>query len=110
MQPITIQNEIVNYLSKGARYDVTHYRGTKADRLITVTDTPVASMTQVVIKVYNQKHGTLIKTWTINQTASDQFTWTILATDLATELPLNYWVDAVDQDGELIYYGAFELL
>lgn len=107
---VTIQNEVIVYVSQGARLDIVHYRNTKTIRTIELINSPPKLLTSVVISVYNQKHGTLVKSWTVTQTALPYFDWTILETDLTTEKPLNYWVDAVDQDKELLFYGNFEML
>lgn len=110
MTEINLNNEIVNYLSSGARYDVTVYRGTASERLFVIVDSPEKTVSTVVINVRYQKHGEIIKTYTINQSALPEFTWTIGAADFENEKPLNYWYDAIDGSDELLTYGNFELL
>lgn len=110
MTEINLNNEIVNYLSSGVRYDVTVYRGTSSEMLFVIVDSPEKVVSEVTINVRYQKHGEIIKTYTITQTALPQFTWSIEATDFENEKPLNYWYDAIDDADELLTYGNFELM
>ncbi len=110
MTEINLNNEIVNYLSTGARYDVSVYRGTASERLFIIIDSPEKVVSGVTINVRYQKHGEVIKTYTIVQSALPEFTWTIGETDFENEKPLNYWYEAIDSAYELLTYGNFELL
>jgi len=109
MTTIQIQNEVINYLNSGARADFFVVKNTKAVSVIELIDSPVASISQVVITVKYQRDGEALKVYTINQTAAPSFTWEILPADFSTVKPLNYWVEAVDQNQELLFYGSFTL-
>jgi hypothetical protein len=67
------------------------------------------SLTQITINVYYQNNGKVLKSFVINQPAAPSFIWSIAATDFANDKPLNYFVDAVNQNQELLFYGAFTL-
>ncbi len=110
MSDININNEIVNYLSTGARFDVVVYKATASERTFVIVDSPEKTVSEVTINVRYQKHGEIIKTYTITQSALPDFTWSIEAADFADEKALNYWYEAIDENDELLTYGNFELL
>jgi hypothetical protein len=109
---ITIKNEVVNYLNTGARADFFHVKETAASIKIDFLEYPPKVIESVVVNIYSQEGGDLIKSYEIDNPASPPqsfFTWVIADTDFAAAKPLNYWVKAVDQDKELLFYGSFTL-
>jgi hypothetical protein len=105
-----IKNEVILSLIYGSRYDFTHVAGTASQKTIQMLDFP-PEITAVTITVYAQKNGDIIQSWAIGpQGASNEFNWNISDTDLAGKKPLNYWVEAVDQDKQILFYGSFTLL
>lgn len=107
---ITIKNEVVNYLNTGARADFFHVKETAASIQIELVSSPEVSVEDVTITIYSQESGDVLKVYNIiNSPAQPSFTWNILSTDFALWKPLNYWVRAVNQDKELLFYGSFTL-
>jgi len=106
---IQIQNEVVNYLNSGARVDFFYVKGTALESVIEMIDSPLPAITDIKIKVLYQNEGDVIKEYTINQAPSNQFTWSIAVADFANNKALNYWVEAVDQDDHLLFYGSFTI-
>ncbi len=95
---------------RGIRADIVAYKGMASSILIDIIDSPPPSITDVTITVKYQKNGDTLKVYTISQSASSDFTFEIQATDFSDQKPLNYWVEAKDQDDSLLFYGTFTLL
>jgi hypothetical protein len=107
---VTIKNELINYLNSGARYDFFYKKNTNLDTVFQFVDSPLLQITKAVITLYYQLDGKEIKTWTINQSASDSVVFQIVATELEQLKPLNYWIEAADQNDNLLFYGSFTIL
>jgi hypothetical protein len=107
---VNIQNEIVNYLNSGARYDFFYKKNSNLQTVFQFIDSPEPAITKAVITLYYQLDGEVLKTWEVNQTASNEVTFNVLASEMVALKPLNYWVEAVDQDGDLLFYGSFTIL
>lgn len=110
MNNYNLSNEVVNFLSSGARVDFFYVKDTDVDSTIEFVDSPPVAITQAIITVYFQQGGDVIKVYTINQAASNIVVWSIDDTDFATNKRLNYWVEAVNQNNELLFYGSFTLM
>jgi hypothetical protein len=106
---IQIQNEVINYLSTGARADFFYHKGTIAVYDVILLNLPQA-ISGVTIKIYAKQNGDLLHTFIGGVTPPDRFVWAILFTDFANDKPLNYWVEAVDQSFQLLFYGSFTLM
>lgn len=107
-----LENEVVKYLMVGARCDVAYRNGSHAKNTFVIKE---ALLDSVIIRLFYQNNGTMIKEWSINLAAvspvGGTFEWEILPTDLPTELKaLNYWWEAYEgTTKEYLTYGTFSL-
>lgn len=107
MKTINIQNEIVNYLSRGARADFFHVKDTIAKVKIVIVDSPAPAIASAVIDILYQNNGENIVTLLATVTGGDTIEFDLPTFGILK--PLNYWIKAVDQDQELLFYGSFTL-
>ncbi len=108
MTTIQIQNEVINYLNSGARADFFHVKNTIAKVQITIVDTPPPALTIASINILYQNNGQGIVTIPATITDGDTINFELPAFPLLK--PLNYWIQAVDQNSELLFYGSFTLI
>lgn len=107
LQMITIQNEIINYLSFNCRADFVHKKGTVAKAVIEFLDNPTA-ITVADVKVLYQSNGELLVDIVTTVLAPNKIELAI--PDFAEHKALNYSISAVNQDNESLFYGAFTLI
>lgn len=107
METINIQNEIVNYLSRGARADFFHVKDTIAKVKIVIVDSPAPAIASAAINILYQNNGDNIITLPATVSGGDTIEFDLPT--FALLKPLNYWIQAVDQDQELLFYGSFTL-
>lgn len=106
---VNLKNEIVGMVSNAPRWDVVAYRGVGSIYEVTVEDG--AQLTEVTINLYAAAdREQLLKTWTPTVIPLTAFRWDIAPGDLVDFKPLIYYVTAIDQDGNLVFWGSFELI